>query len=208
MVGNIAVADAGASGHFGWEDGAARWTMSAETGQELETDGGIITCNEVAASGGLNGTSPSTVLTTEGLAFSHNGSPNCITSIEGFEPSMESNGCEFIFHAGETVDGNQGEVEIFIDLVCPPNQEYVANGGFLCTIKVPSQAGLTSSLARTVTSTPEKVTIEFDVGNIKYTMSGICAGFQTVTRTNGRYKGKAIMTAESDATQAKSITVT
>lgn len=201
------VASAAQAGHIGWESGATKLTAKALQIQEFDTTAGTIKCNEISGEVDLSKYSnPTETLETENLKYTNNGSSNCESSVSGFEPTVEMNECDYRFHADETVENNPDAIEVTTDVVCPTGKDITINGGFLCTVHVGSQSGLTTLTATTNTEvTPEDIVLEPDVTNIDYSHEGLC-GFGS--GTDGTYNGDVTITAEDNNKNPKAVTVT
>jgi len=99
------------------------------------------------------------------------------------EATVETNGCDFVFHIGETTGGVEGTYGVTADVVCPVgNKIHVGvwelgakheTSNRLCTVEVGAQTGLAGAH---VTNTP--ASDDFDVTgtftNIAATEHGLC----------------------------------
>lgn len=124
---------------------------------------------------------------------------NC--SAFGFlEPTINSAGCDYLFHAGEEVaaDKHAGTV----DIVCSAGASIVIKAS-TCEVSVPAQTGLGSNNVENNTS-PKDATATGSLTGIKYTKTKdgfLCPFAGTGTKTDGGYAGTATATAYSGGVQ-------
>jgi hypothetical protein len=128
---------------------------------------------------------------------------NCKTGI-GTKMTVTTNGCDFVFHIGETTGGGE-TYGVTADVVCPPNVEIdvhayasASNENITaCTVTVPSQNGLTGTVHLTNGVAPsgrKDVTIKGQFTNIHVTESGLCGNKTELLGTfdvNATIEGKA-----------------
>lgn len=190
------VASAAQAGEIQWEAGATQLTASAASSQVFNTTAGEITCNEISGEVNLpEGTSAET-LTTSNLKYDNNETGRCASNISGFEPKIEMKGCNYRFHGGETI-GGESEIAVTTDVVCPEGAAITINGGFVCTVKVGAQEGLTGLVAKTEGS---GLVLVAGVENIKYSHSGLCGNG---SGTTGKYTGNTNVAADSGNVSTK-----
>lgn len=207
----IAASAAQASAHIGWAEGTTTLTgHAAAVGgtQAFTTTAGTITCNEIFAKVETAGYSnPTSTIETSELKYDNNGTGNCPSNLIGFEPKIEMNGCNYLFHLEET-DGEEMTVSGTADVVCPAGAFIKINGGAACTVYVGSQTGIHIT-AHTVTppeAEPEDVLITANTGKvIKYHHEGLCGKGEG---EDGSYVGNTTVTGETSKGVRTAVTVT
>jgi hypothetical protein len=118
---------------------------------------------------------------------------NCVAF--GFlNSTVNFNGCDYLFHAGEevAVDKHKGTV----DIVCPVGKSIVISAG-TCEVQIGGQAGLGASNIENNTK-PLDLTAAGSLTGVKYTKTkdGFGCPFAGLgTKTDGGYAGTATATA-------------
>ena len=209
----VAASAAQAEAHFNWGQGATKFkaTQDPDAGsagfQRFSITGGALgfTCDEIHAAGNLPASGPATTVETSEITYNDSalGEDKC-TGPLGTQPKIEMNGCNYRFHATDTVEGNPDQITADVDIVCPGTNTIVVNGGALCTAKVGSQNTLEHVIFTNENTTPETVTGNATVAGISYTHSGLCGNS---SGNDGTYTGAFTVTAEGEGEQ-KDITVT
>ena len=119
----------------------------------------------------------------------------------GTEPKIETNGCHFKFKAGSTVGTlGEGKSSGTVDIANCSTGEIKINAP-LCTIHVTEQENVGPITYKTVTGTPDHVTVEAEATNIVSHHEGFFCGGSAHTDTAGSYFGKATIKAYNNSTQ-------
>jgi hypothetical protein len=193
----MAASPAQAAGTFAWDSGTIQLTASAASTQKITTTAGSYECNEISGSASVSGTSAST-LTMTNIVYKNNGSSSCPLPSFG-NATFAGNGCDFLFHAGETEAGTNDSTEGTMDLVCPKSAAVVITAPLgACTITIHPQSGLgpVTYLATTAAS-PKDADFNLAVTNLKYTHSGFGCG--SGTGGSGAFTGSITMKGENSS---------
>ena len=167
-------------GVFEWEAGATELagTSDAEEGIHLFKVTGSLpfTCDNVRWTMKLPSGTAATELETSTITYNALalGIDHCKGAL-GAKHRLTTKGCQLRFHAGKTL--KPGETVGTMDFVCPPGEEMTTHGGFLCTVHIPPQDGLSHVIYRTVEDgedEKETVAIAIAVSEIRYTHVGLC----------------------------------
>ena len=176
-------------------------TFDALNTQEFTTPGGtIVTCTGVG--GHATVTNGQTEVTATSISYS-----GCTTNIAGTVATVTMNGCDYLFHGGETDPNEIGHgIEGEVDLVCPEGKSVVIDvyasaakhsaGETLCKLNV---SGFTNHKEITYTNTTGSRN-DFDMKAVEvpvaYTREGsILCGAASAT---GHYHGEITVTGFKD----------
>jgi hypothetical protein len=177
-------------------------TEKTVTKHEFTTTVGTVKCSIAKFHGVMS--SPSTELT---LTPTYE---ECL--IAGNIPAtVDMNGCDYKFTAGETVGGSSDVIEVSVHVECPPSAEIVVTVvGTTCKIKIPRQTLTGITAENTTAASPVDIDAIVDVTGIEYTVENgagpakcpkekVGTELKEVpdgTYTNGTYKGVATLKGE------------
>lgn len=213
MVASAAQAEE--TGIFEWEEGTTLLTGTAEPvangGTQIFTILGGLTvqCDQVHADVNVTTTeSPSSTLTTTGLTYndSSKGEDKCRGPL-GTSPKIEMNGCQYLFHAGETVSEHETQGDVTIE--CPVGKQIVINGAG-CVVTVPGGQTVGPVDYQTITGTggaKDDVTIKPTVTGITYSTSGFLCGSHS-DETDGTYTGTVTVVGKDASGNPTNVEVT
>ena len=110
---------------------------------------------------------------------------NCSAGPNNHKATVTMNGCDFLFHLGNTKSGVTDTYAVTADLVCPAGKEvevhvYFAAGNEniqVCKIKFGAQTGLGGATVKDLTN--GTVTVGGTTTGIKASKSGICGAGET-----------------------------
>jgi hypothetical protein len=193
----MAASAAQAAGTFAWDSGTTTLTASAAGTQKFTTTAGTVECNEISGHATVSGTS-ATTLTATSIVYKNNGAASCPLASFG-NATINMNGCDYLFHAGETEEGSTDSTVGTVDIVCPKGAAIEVTAPFgACTIKIAGQTGLSSvTFLANTGATPKDVDINPAVEKISYTHSGFACG--SGSGTNGTYTGQVTIKGEDSA---------
>jgi hypothetical protein len=193
----MAASAAQAAGTFAWDSGTTQLTASAAGTQIFKTTAGEVKCNEVSGSASVSGTSATSVTATN-IVYKNSGSASCPLASFG-NATINMNGCDYVFKAGETEAGTNDATVGTVDIVCPKGVsiEVTAPLG-ACTIKIAGQSNLSSvTYLATTAASPKDVDINPSVEKISYTHSGFGCG--SGSGTDGTYTGSVTIKGENSS---------
>ena len=206
----VAASGAQAAEGFNWEEGTSLLTASAQERQIFTTNAGEIKCREVVGDAAVSGTGATSVETTSITYRETPENDNCETTLGSFATAtIDMNGCNYLFHAGTTVEpGNTNRTQGTADIVCPTGKQIVVTSS-TCTIDIGPQTGLGPVYYENTAVSPKDVDINPAITNIKYTQTKTTSFFSCGegTFTNGTYKGKVTITGETSKGAQKSVWV-
>ena len=125
--------------------------------------------------------------------------------------TVNTNGCDYLFTAGETIEGSENKLNVSVHIKCEAGHEIEVILGE-CTIKLPSQtlSGITAE--NTLTAEPKMdVDLALDVKGFEYTVKN---GSKCPNKpadgvyNNGSLKGVSTLTAENPSNSSKKYGVT
>jgi hypothetical protein len=150
----------------------------------LETEIGVMECGQ-KLDGELAAAAETLTLTPEY-------GTSC--TINGKEVHFNAHGCDFVFHADETVVMDQ--VEGSLDVKCPAEQmmDFEITSMPICHLLIPEQAGL-SQLTYTDRTMAKDVDVDFAIEGLAYGLSPNCA--VSGTFANGSYTGTSTLKADN-----------
>jgi hypothetical protein len=100
------------------------------------------------------------------------------------EATVETNGCDFVFHVGETTEEKAGTYGVTADVICPAGKAIHVSvwalgakhetSNRLCTIKVPEQKGLKGAHLTNTAGTPDDIDITGTFLGITVEREGLC----------------------------------
>ncbi len=195
-------------GVFEWETGATELTATSEIaghGHLFKMTGSrSFECDNVRMTVNLPAGTRATAFETNSSTYNDIvlGEDQC-TGVLGIKQKITMNGCQYRFHAGESL--KEGETRGTVDIVCPAGKEITTDSA-LCTINIPPQRGLSHVTYRTIEEEGKKedITIELAVSNIKYKHTGFCGNGGGA---NGSYIGNLTVVGENGG-KPKHVTVT
>jgi long-subunit fatty acid transport protein len=178
------VASAASAAEFHAEKAPVTLTGSQHAGEDVfTTDAGTVSCEEATYTGSQATVTALTASATPKYSGCH--------ATFGLNTTVDVNECKYIFNA------NTGKV----DISCPAGK-VIAVTAPGCEITVGSQTGLSSATFTNVgAGTTREITIDVALSGIKYEEHN--KGFfptckaNTVAKSNGTYKGSALVTGEN-----------
>ncbi len=170
-----------------------------------------VECHEHATVGAV-GETPHGFLTPPVSAFTvQTQSTNCVATIGATvaPATVTANGCDGVTKIGETISagkwGGTGEI------VCPESKQIEihaytnsAHTSTICTVKIPSQAGLTGGSVENIAG--GKITLGGTIKGIKATKTGILCG-GTAETNSAEVHGDAVVSATNKAGGATAIEI-
>ncbi|HEX6667677.1 MAG TPA: hypothetical protein VF081_13900 [Solirubrobacterales bacterium] len=122
---------------------------------------------------------------------------NC--GIEGLAVDVSLNGCDYVFHAGETVV--MDTVKGSMDITCPMGAkiDFKITSMVTCDITVGEQLGL-KSLIYTNKTNAKDVDVDMNLTGIAYTADLGCPG--AGLHGNGTYSGQTTLKSDNEGTDA------
>lgn len=149
----------------------------------LETELGVMEC-EVTFHGVLPEASPTLTITpTYGTGC----------SIAGIEVHVTNNGCDFLFHAGNTL--GEEAVAGAMDVKCPDNavMDFEITSMMACHLTIPEQNGL-GPITYTNRTMAKDVDLDFNVEGLIYQLDAGCPVMGNFN--NGTYSGVSTLKAD------------
>ncbi len=172
---------------FSWPSGTTVQVATALSGEQVfKTAKGNVSCQQVGgSSGALSGTGASSLPVGE-LSYHDSEKTKCRGPF-GTSPTVETNGCELQFHAGEHGGTNEADGSVTLG-GCTGGQNAIVMNAAGCVIKLPAQ-----SLGAVTLVTIGGGLIEAQVNATGLTdeISGYLCG--TGTYTNGSYTGTIVL---------------
>jgi hypothetical protein len=174
--------------------------------QTFTTTSGAVTCDEVhAETRNLAVTSELTEITAQNVKYNDNGLTTCKGPFST-KPTIEFNGCDYLFTAGERVGVSDLTTQAHI--VCPVGKQITITAPF-CQIHVPDQRPTGHIVFKNVPTPNQQrthITGEATVTGITYQGTELCSSAAT-----GQYKGnitiRGFKEEPHNATQEESIHV-
>lgn len=122
---------------------------------------------------------------------------NC--GISGLQVDVDLNGCDYVFHAGETVV--MDIVNGTMDIKCPEGAkiDFEITSMMPCNITVGEQTGLTAITYTNKTMTKD-VLVDMNLGEIVYTADLGCPN--AGVHNNGTYNGTTTLKSDNEGTDA------
>jgi len=158
-------------------------TNTATGLQTFTTTAGSVTCDEVhATASGLVANSSLTEITAHEISYNNTGKTTC-TGPFSTSPKIEFGECHYLFTVGQTIGQTGMETTGTAHIVCPTGKQITITAPF-CQIHVPAQSPGGHLIYKTVTGSPNDVTIEATVTGIQYQGTELCS-----SGTTGQYKG-------------------
>ncbi|HWM64105.1 MAG TPA: hypothetical protein VNP96_08995 [Solirubrobacterales bacterium] len=183
--GLVAPAALGQAGTFTASDYAATITGSQIGKNVLTTNAGKVECTHGTFHGAMADKSQTLTVTA-----SYSG-----CQLAGlFVTTIDMNGCDYRFKAGETEAGEDAYVGT-VDIVCPGSNEIVVTTS-VCVIRIPSQNGLGVVTYETTAGEPDLDATLDVTGSLKYTIDSGCGPTGSGTFTNGSYVTAMTLFAE------------
>jgi hypothetical protein len=191
LVALIAVSAVGASaaqaGEFTASEYPATITGTQTTKHEFKFQTGQVVCAKATFDGTLEAASETLTVTAE--------YKECVTPGGGGGVSVKMNSCDYLLHAGETIENDR--VDGSLDVQCNKEGDEIefvhAKTG--CVVKVPAQTNRTTLV---YTNKPGAKDFEMDIGlkELEYTQNEKCA--EQGKFNNGEYLGKSTMQADEE----------
>jgi hypothetical protein len=201
-VSAVAASAAQAQGTFVYETGTSKLVAAQQAVQKFHVEAGNVECSELKGEATSLPASPATEIQTTFLTYSNqtNTEDKC-TGPVGTQPKIEMNGCQYTFHAGETLEGEE-KTSGSADIKCGGTNQIVINAPG-CTIKVPAQNGLQQVIFQN--NGGQQVVINPIVINITYQQGGL---FCTNTeKQNGTYQGNSVVQGQQSGGTATKVQV-
>lgn len=204
----VASAAQATNGEFTAGEYPAVVSAEQETGAEIVNRfvvGGVGVECEVATFGGTL-EKPSSTL---GI---HPHYTNCETSL-GTEATIDvTNGCGYLFHAGEGLNANDDVFAGTVDIHCESEGKtvetataIVVTAGF-CNIDVKTQTGINGITYTNITGSPKDVTIDVNSTNVEVKGTNVFLCPSAVTSaTTGTYESKVTVKGFEDIAEGKQI---
>jgi hypothetical protein len=151
----------------------------------LGTEGGTVKCSKTTFTGTLSDISHTVSLTpsfSECTAF-------------GGSATVTPNGCTYVIHPGEETASR--EFNGTLDVSCGEGKAIVVATS-LCEAKITAQSGLSSLKLSDETTSPERMSVKFEVSSAKYEVtkdSGTCPFKEVGKKTDGTMGGKEAILA-------------
>jgi hypothetical protein len=133
-----------------------------------------------------------------------------------FSSTVDMNGCDYVFHVGNTTGGVAGTYGVTADVVCPvgghivvtvwSGETHVAPEFIVCTVTVKPQTGLIGPHL-TNQAGGQHVLIKGTFNNVHVTRSGACTGGPTQTTTEGQFHIDATISGTNAAGGATAINI-
>jgi hypothetical protein len=155
--------------------------------------------------------------TTSTITPSYN---NATCNAGGLKATVTMNGCDFVFHIGETTSGTTDEYGVKADLVCPSEKDVEVHAYAsatnenitACKVTLKPQEGITGldignelKEGTTETVVPHVLTVTGESTNIKASKSGLCGAGTTET---AKYKANITLTGTNEAGGETEVTIT
>jgi hypothetical protein len=145
--------------------GVNRLTLPVPKGAFLECPGSFYTGHAVGTTNGVSNGATTATITPHYKQTSGFGEPNCKGPF-GIRSTIHMNGCDYVFHIGETIPGGtEHTYAVTYDIICPMGNEITVtlwtnetqhttqpNTAF-CTLHIPSQTNLTGGHATDTSTT-------------------------------------------------------
>jgi hypothetical protein len=189
-----------AEAHFTAETGTAKLTGHSEE-NKFVTNQGTVNCT-----GAFEG--PVTELTN--TAQTVRATYSRCRALFGVEPTINMNGCDYVFHPGTYGAVGSGTSNGSVDIVCAVGRE-ISITTPSCTITVPAQTGLRNVHYQNGTASSGKsdITMTAEVTAIRYKWSGpFCIGGTTGEAANGTYNTTVTVTGDTSKGAASGISIT
>lgn len=122
--------------------------------------------------------------------------PNYNCNIAGIAVDVANNGCDFLFHAGNTLQ--EHEVAGTMDIVCPEGAaiDFGITSMMICHLTVPGQNGL-GAVKYTDQTMPGDVDFDFNIEGLVYKLDAGCPA--AGVHANGTYFGTSTVKADHGA---------
>jgi hypothetical protein len=158
-------------------------TGAAVGEHELTFNNGLMRCAPTFHAKVIEQSSEMTVAPTYGTSC----------TINGDEVHVNNNGCDFMMHAGNTLE--EDAVGGFMDIVCPEGtaMDFEITSNPVCHLTISGQKGL-GSLTYTNRTAAKDVDVDFALEKLEYHLGANCPGAGTYA--NGIYKGTSTLKAE------------
>lgn len=149
-------------------------------GEKIECQGTIYTGHQYNVTPHMPIPGPTTLITVT----PHYNNANCTSFPGPHKATITMNGCDFVFHIGNTVGADL--YEVFADIVCPAGQQIVKHvyaapnneAMPICTYTIKPQAGLPGARVTTTTGVND-LDIKGSFENIHVEKHGMCGGGTT-----------------------------
>lgn len=168
---------------------------------EFKTDAGVFKCTTVKSHGSITG-SPTSMRLSATYGNTTAGTECTVAGLAGLVVHM--NGCEHEFTGGKTI-GVTSNINETMHIVCPPGKVIETTLNATCTVTVGPQTfpeSMVAAINNATGGTGMDFTRFIDLSGIDYTEHGTCpnGGGNTITKTNGTYKGVTTIKAEVGTT--------
>jgi hypothetical protein len=154
---------------------------------QFSTEVGVMNCN-VTFHGELAAASSELTMT-----------PTYNCGINGLEVDVDLNGCDYVFHAGETMAMH--EVGGSLDIICPEGAEidFEITSMMVCHLTVGEQLGL-EAITYTNRTMAKDVDADVSLGEIAYGLDAGCPVMGTFA--NGTYGGTTTLKSDNEGVDA------
>lgn len=152
-------------------------------GEKIECQGTIYTGHQYNVTPHMPIPGPTTTITVT----PHYNNANCTAFPGPRKATITMNGCDFVFHIGNTVPGMPDRYFLFADIVCPAGQKIVKHVYLApnneeipwCTYTIGPQAGLPGARVTTTTGGANDIDIIGSFKNIHVEKHGMCGAGTT-----------------------------
>lgn len=183
---SAATASAAQAGEFTAKEYPATITGTQLSGHEFSFFNWTVGCTEAKFHSKLGAAAKSMTVGAEYSGCSTPGGQEAIISMKS---------CDFVFHAGETLE--KDKVDGNLDIKCAEAEDgiHVEIPATGCTVKIHPQTML-STVVYTDHPAAGDYDVDINIGpSIKYTQNALCPGGEGFL-FNGEYSGKSTMTGE------------